>query len=153
MSVLDVEDLSIRYAESVVVDGVSFAVKSGESVGLVGESGSGKTQTALAILGLLPGNAVASGSIKFDGQELLGAGEQSLDQIRARKREQLQELIDGLTFAVARLPGRPIPLRSHRSDFRGVDCVLCIRTLAFDEISIAIAGNANDFIDASAPLL
>ena len=85
MSVLDVEDLSIRYAESVVVDGVSFAVKSGESVGLVGESGSGKTQTALAILGLLPGNAVASGSIKFDGQELLGASEQSLDQIRARR--------------------------------------------------------------------
>ena len=85
MSVLDVEDLSIRYAESVVVDGVSFAVKSGESVGLVGESGSGKTQTALAILGLLPGNAVASGSIKFDGRELLGASEQSLDQIRARR--------------------------------------------------------------------
>jgi peptide/nickel transport system ATP-binding protein len=85
VSVLDVEDLSIRYAESVVVDGVSFAVKSGESVGLVGESGSGKTQTALAILGLLPGNAVASGSIKFDGQELLGASEQSLDQIRARR--------------------------------------------------------------------
>jgi len=85
VSVLDVEDLSIRYAESIVVDGVSFAVKSGESVGLVGESGSGKTQTALAILGLLPGNAVASGSIKFDGQELLGASEQSLDQIRARR--------------------------------------------------------------------
>jgi peptide/nickel transport system ATP-binding protein len=85
VSVLDVEDLSIRYAESVVVGGVSFAVKSGESVGLVGESGSGKTQTALAILGLLPGNAVASGSIKFDGQELLGASEQSLDQIRARR--------------------------------------------------------------------
>ena len=85
MSVLDVEDLSIRYAESVVVDGVSFAVKSGESVGLVGESGSGKTQTALAILGLLPGNAVASGSIKFDGEELLGASERSLDQIRARR--------------------------------------------------------------------
>ncbi len=85
MSVLDVSDLSISYAGAAVVDGVSFAVNPGESVGLVGESGSGKTQTALAILGLLPANAVASGSIKFDGQELLGASEQSLDQIRARR--------------------------------------------------------------------
>jgi len=85
VSALNVADLSIQYAGSSVVDGISFAVNPGESVGLVGESGSGKTQTALAILGLLPANAVASGSIKFAGQELLGAGEQSLDKIRARR--------------------------------------------------------------------
>ena len=85
MSVLDVENLSIHYAGEAVVDGISFVVNPGESVGLVGESGSGKTQTALAILGLLPANAVAGGSIRFDGEELLGMSEQSLDRIRARR--------------------------------------------------------------------
>lgn len=85
MSALNVENLNIGYAESTAVDDVSFAVYPGESVGLVGESGSGKTQTALAILGLLPANAVVSGSIRFDGEELLGASEQGLDQIRARR--------------------------------------------------------------------
>ncbi len=85
MSLLDVEALGIRYGDEVAVDSVSFSVTPGESVGLVGESGSGKTQTALAILGLLPQSAAVSGSIRFDGQELLGASEQSLDQIRARR--------------------------------------------------------------------
>ena len=85
MSALNVEHLSIRYAGSAAVDGVSFAVNPGESVGLVGESGSGKTQTALAVLGLLPANAVVSGSIRFGDEELLGMSEQSLDRIRARR--------------------------------------------------------------------
>ncbi|MCH7833516.1 MAG: ATP-binding cassette domain-containing protein, partial [Proteobacteria bacterium] len=54
MSLLEVADLGIRYGASEVVAGLSFSVEPGESLGLVGESGSGKTQTALAILGLLP---------------------------------------------------------------------------------------------------
>lgn len=85
MSLLDVKDLSVRYDGATVVDAFSFVVDAGESVGLVGESGSGKSQTALAILGLLPRQASVSGSIRFDGSELLSATEQSLNRVRAER--------------------------------------------------------------------
>ncbi len=85
MSLLDVKDLSIRYDDATVVDALSFAVDAGESVGLVGESGSGKSQTALAILGLLPRRASVSGSIRFDETELVSATEQTLNRLRAER--------------------------------------------------------------------
>jgi peptide/nickel transport system ATP-binding protein len=85
VSLLDVTGLTIRYGGETVVDGVDIFVQRGESVGLVGESGSGKTQSALAILGLLPRRAEVSGSIQFDGRELLGAAEPTLDALRARR--------------------------------------------------------------------
>jgi oligopeptide/dipeptide ABC transporter ATP-binding protein len=85
MSLLEVRDLCIRYGDTEVVSGLSFSVGSGESVGLVGESGSGKTQTALAIMGLLPGNAAVGGSIAFDGREIVGAAERQLDRLRAER--------------------------------------------------------------------
>jgi len=83
MSLLEVNDLTVRYGDSAVVDSVSFVVSRGESVGIVGESGSGKSQTALSILGLLPGNATVTGSIRFDGQELADKTDKQLDAIRA----------------------------------------------------------------------
>lgn len=85
MTLLDVEKLSINYDDASAVSELSFSVSRGESVGLVGESGSGKTQTALAILGLLPGNAVTSGSIKLGGIEVLGAREAQLNSLRASR--------------------------------------------------------------------
>ncbi|MEJ2275676.1 MAG: ABC transporter ATP-binding protein, partial [Woeseiaceae bacterium] len=85
MSLLDVTGLTIRYGNDTVVDGVDIFVEQGESVGLVGESGSGKTQSALAVLGLLPRQAEVSGSIRFDDHEILGAGERALDALRARR--------------------------------------------------------------------
>jgi len=85
MSLLDVRNLSIRYAGGEVVSKLSFSVDTGESVGLVGESGSGKTQTALAIMGLLPGAAAVSGSIAFGGTEIVGASERQLDRLRAER--------------------------------------------------------------------
>jgi peptide/nickel transport system ATP-binding protein len=85
MSLLDVRELGIRYADTDVVTELSFSVASGESVGLVGESGSGKTQTALAVMGLLPDRAAVSGSIVFDGAEICGAPERQLDQLRAER--------------------------------------------------------------------
>ncbi len=85
MSLLEIDNLSIRYGEQTAVDGVTFAIDAGESVGLVGESGSGKSQTALAVLGLLPATASVSGSIRFADQELVGAGESELDAVRATK--------------------------------------------------------------------
>ncbi len=85
MSLLQVEDLMIRYDEAAVVRGLSFVLEKGESVGLVGESGSGKSQTALAILGLLPANAAIGGSIKLEGGELLGVSEHILNAVRAQR--------------------------------------------------------------------
>ncbi len=83
MSLLEVSNLTVRYGDDVVVDGVSFSVARGESVGMVGESGSGKSQTALALLRLLPANASTSGSILFDGEELTNKTSKQLDSVRA----------------------------------------------------------------------
>jgi oligopeptide/dipeptide ABC transporter ATP-binding protein len=85
MSLLDVDRLSIRYGGATAVDGITFSIGKGESVGLVGESGSGKSQTALAILGLLPANAVVGGDIRFDGDNLIGKSEREMDGIRASR--------------------------------------------------------------------
>ncbi len=85
MSLLDVNGLTIRYGDKTIVDGVDLFIERGESVGLVGESGSGKSQSALAILGLLPTQGEISGSIEFDGQQLLGASNATLNAVRARR--------------------------------------------------------------------
>ncbi|QMU71228.1 dipeptide/oligopeptide/nickel ABC transporter permease/ATP-binding protein [Streptacidiphilus sp. P02-A3a] len=72
---LAVENLSIRfpdrYGETAVVDGISFTVREGETLGLVGESGCGKSITSLAVMGLLARNAEVSGSIGYRGRDLL----------------------------------------------------------------------------------
>ena len=60
------------------VDGVTFALKRGESLGVVGESGSGKTVLSRSIMGLLPSSAVNHGSVKFAGQEILGLGSKQM---------------------------------------------------------------------------
>jgi len=85
VSLLEIRSLSIRYADAVVVDDLTLSVDEGESVGLVGESGSGKSQTALAVLGLLPRQARIDGSIRFDGTELVGAATDTLNQLRAQR--------------------------------------------------------------------
>ncbi|WP_345801980.1 ABC transporter ATP-binding protein [Microbacterium sp. AZCO] len=79
---LAVQDLTIDISGRRVVDGVSFEVPDGSRVGLIGESGSGKSLTALAILGLLPDGAVAGGSIRWNGRELLGLPDRELAQLR-----------------------------------------------------------------------
>ncbi|MEU8731018.1 ABC transporter [Streptomyces sp. CS113] len=72
---LVVRDLSIRfpdrYGDTRVVDGISFTVREGETLGLVGESGCGKSVTSLAVMGLLARNAEARGEIRYRGRDLL----------------------------------------------------------------------------------
>lgn len=74
MSLLSVQNLSLAFSGGPkVLDGVSFGLEAGESLGVLGSSGSGKSLTALSIMGLLPGSAlVLGGAIMFEGQELLG---------------------------------------------------------------------------------
>ena len=84
MSLLEVTDLTVEFGRRRIraVDGVSFALNPGERLGIIGESGSGKTVTALAVMGLLPENAHATGSIRWRSQELLGRREKELAALR-----------------------------------------------------------------------
>ncbi|HEY2271480.1 MAG TPA: ABC transporter ATP-binding protein [Jatrophihabitantaceae bacterium] len=67
------------------VRGVSYTVRSGESMGIVGESGSGKSVSSMAVMGLLPRTAKITGSVRFRGEELLGHSEKDYAKIRGNK--------------------------------------------------------------------
>jgi peptide/nickel transport system ATP-binding protein len=76
-TLLEVEDLRTHFVTPLgvvkAVDGVSFSLERGASLGVVGESGSGKTILSRSIMGLLPGrNTIRSGSVVFEGQQLMG---------------------------------------------------------------------------------
>lgn len=87
---LQVQNLEISYPtpsgeKKPVLKGVSLDLRAGETLGLVGESGSGKTQTAFAILGVLPPESIiTNGSIKLEGRELIGLREGELRKLRGR---------------------------------------------------------------------
>ncbi len=87
---LDVRELSVSFATAggvvQAVDGVSFALGSGEVLALVGESGSGKSVCAMTLMGLTRGpNATIAGSAMFEGSELIGASEAQLRRIRGAR--------------------------------------------------------------------
>ena len=85
-ALLDVRDLTVSFRqdgrETQAVRGVSFALNRGETVALVGESGSGKSVTALSTVSLLPDSARVTGSVRYDGAEMVGADERRLRQVR-----------------------------------------------------------------------
>ncbi|WP_444667311.1 ABC transporter ATP-binding protein [Cereibacter changlensis] len=85
-AVLDVQNLTVRFRQDgrviEAVRGVSFTVGKGETVALVGESGSGKSVTALSTVALLPDSAERGGSVRYNGQEMVGAAEPLLRKVR-----------------------------------------------------------------------
>ena len=89
MSLLSVRDLSVTFhtedGEVTAVNDLNFDLRKGETLGIVGESGSGKSQTAFAMIGLLAKNGRASGSVKFNEQELIGLPEAKLNKVRANE--------------------------------------------------------------------
>ena len=86
--VLEIEDLQTHFftGDGVVraVDGVSYDVRKGETLGVVGESGCGKSVTALSILRLVadPPGRIVGGSIRFEGSDLLEKTEVEMESIR-----------------------------------------------------------------------
>ncbi|WP_410601614.1 ABC transporter ATP-binding protein [Amycolatopsis sp. lyj-90] len=98
-----------------LVRGVSFDIARGERVGLIGESGSGKSLTALSIMGLLPEELAASGSVKLDGRELLTASEKELSRLRGNELSMVfQEPMTALNPAMRVGAQVAEPMRIHR---------------------------------------
>ena len=88
--ILEVSDLRVRFKTQRglvhAVNGISFDVRPGETLGLVGESGCGKSVTALTTMGILPRAArIPSGSIKLEGRELIGLSERAWRRIRGKE--------------------------------------------------------------------
>ncbi|HFG8934855.1 TPA: ATP-binding cassette domain-containing protein [Corynebacterium striatum] len=79
---LSVQDLCIRTGKETIVGPLSFSIESGQRLGIIGESGSGKSLTALAIMGLLPKNLHAEGSIELGGRELVGLRDRQVRKLR-----------------------------------------------------------------------
>ena len=119
MALLDVSDLHVRLATprgvAEAVRGVGFTLERGDTLGLIGESGCGKSLTALALMGLLPEGATLKGSIRLDGQELVGLQDAALQRLRGNRIGMVfQEPMTALN-PLHRI-GRQVaePLRRHR---------------------------------------
>src|SRR5438105_5096453 len=87
---LSVENLRVQFWTSrgtvYAVNGISFSVAPGETLGIVGESGCGKSVTALALLGILPrAGRVAAGTARFEDRDLLRLSDRELRRIRGRE--------------------------------------------------------------------
>ena len=116
---LEVRNLSVKLqthrGPAYAVRDISFTLDRGDTLGLVGESGCGKSITVMALMGLLPENAELTGSIRFDGQELIGLGDEALCQIRGNRIGMIfQEPMTALNpvHTIGRQVGEP--LRLHR---------------------------------------
>jgi oligopeptide/dipeptide ABC transporter ATP-binding protein len=116
MALLEIDDLTVAFGPSTVVDGVGFTVDAHETVALVGESGSGKSVTALTIMRLLqePGR-VTRGSIRFEGRDLAPLDEREMATIRGDRIAMIfQEPMSSLNPLMSIGAHVAEPLRLHR---------------------------------------
>ncbi len=114
-ALVEVRDLHVRFAAAEgdvhAVRGVDLQVDRGEVVAIVGESGSGKSQLAMAAMGLLAPNGSASGSVRFDGAELLGLDSRALNRYRGERMAMIfQEPMTSLDpmYSVGRQIAEPL---------------------------------------------
>ena len=118
---LVVEGLTVRFGQTIAVDDASFEVGDHERLGVIGASGSGKSVTSLAITGLLSETAQVSGSIRLDGQELVGLAERDYRKLRGSKMSMIfQEPMTALdpTMRVGRQIAEVIALHDQRAGKR-----------------------------------
>ena len=89
MTLLEVSNLHVRLqthrGPADAVRGVGFSLARGETLGLIGESGCGKSLTAMSLMGLLPDSAEVSGSIRFDGEEIVGRTDAQMCKLRGNR--------------------------------------------------------------------
>ncbi len=119
MALLEVSQLRVRLPTQrgpvEAVRGLDFSLQRGETLGLVGESGCGKSISAMALMGLLPENAEVSGSIRFEGEELVGKSDGAWCQLRGNRIAMVfQEPMTALNplHSICEQVGEP--LRLHR---------------------------------------
>ena len=79
---LEIDKLNLTIGETPILKDISLTIEPGKILGIVGESGSGKSMTALSAMQLLPEGSTTSGSIKFNGRELLGADDELMQDLR-----------------------------------------------------------------------
>jgi peptide/nickel transport system ATP-binding protein len=117
---LDVQNLTVSVGSVAAVREVTFSLAPGRRTGLIGESGSGKTLTALAVMGLLPDNLRAQGSVAFEGRSLLDLPERALARLRGNRIAMVfQEPLTALD-PLQRIGDQIAePLRIHRRLSRG----------------------------------
>ena len=82
---LQVDNLCVRFGEHTAVDGISFSIAPGATLGLVGESGSGKSVTSFAVMRLLASSARLTGAIRFRGRDLISASDKEIRKLRGRE--------------------------------------------------------------------
>lgn len=147
MPLLEVNNLHVRLqthrGPADAVRSVSFALERGETLGLIGESGCGKSITALSLLGLLPESAQVKGSIRFDGQDLVGQPDTALCRIRGNRIGMIfQEPMTALN--PVHTIGRQVaePLRVHRGLSQADARKQAVALL--DRVGIADAGRRFD---------
>jgi oligopeptide transport system ATP-binding protein len=134
---LEVKGLDVRFAtkHGVVraVDGVTFSLERGETLGLVGESGCGKSTTARAIVGLVP---VTEGSVRFEGREIAGLSSRAMRSIRPRLQMVFQDPYASLDprMTVASIVAEPLAVhgRAKGSGERDREVSRLLETVGLD---------------------
>jgi oligopeptide/dipeptide ABC transporter ATP-binding protein len=150
-ALLEVENLRVELATRSglvrAVDGVSFHVAAGETLGIVGESGCGKTMTALALQRMLPrpGGRISGGAIRLGGEDLLAKSEAEMRDIRGRDMAMiLQDPMSSLNPVMTIGAQVAEPIRAHQAPARNALHAAVLRML--DAVRIpSPAARAGDY--------
>lgn len=134
-TLLNIDDLVVRFGDRTVVDGVRVTVGRGETVALVGESGSGKSLTARAVLGLLPEGAHATGSIRLGDKEIIGTADEELRALRGTRAAMVFQEPQTALNPVQKIGTQIVQaLRAHRPISKGEARTRAIELLTLVDI-------------------